>query len=103
MTEQSPDTERPTWRESSAQEPLPRRKPPALGGSAPGSGGGSLFEKPQRATPPADDLGEPPLPPRGPVPLPQRGAQPLPQRGGDPLPQRGAQPLPQRGAEPLPQ
>ncbi len=103
MTEQSPDTERPTWRESSAQEPLPRRRPPALGDSAHGSGGGSLFEKPQRATPPADDLSEPPLPQRGPAPLPQRGADPLPQRGAPPLPQRSPEPLPERGADPLPQ
>jgi hypothetical protein len=103
VTEQSPDTERPTWRESSAQEPLPRRGPPAADDSAPGSGGGSLFEKPQRVTPPADDLSEPSVPQRGPAPLPQRGADRLPQRGAQPLPQRGAQPLPQRSPEPLPQ
>jgi hypothetical protein len=111
VTEQSPETERPTWREPSAPQPLPRRKGPELGDSAHDSGGGSLFERPQRALPP-EDLSEAPPPPlsadsplpqRGPQPLPQRGAQPLPQRGAQPLPQRGAQPLPQRGAQPLPQ
>lgn len=111
MTEQSPDPERPTWREPSAPQPLPRRKSPELGDSAQDSGGGSLFERPQRTVPPAGDLSDPPpapfgadtLPQRGPQPLPQRGAPPLPQRSPDGLPQRAPEPLPQRGGQPLPQ
>lgn len=105
MTEQSPETERPTWREPSAPQPLPRRKPSALGDSAHDSGGGSLFERPQRAVP-AEDLSEPPPPPlpqRGPQPLPQRDATPLPQRGAPPLPQRSPDGLPQRAPDGLPQ
>jgi hypothetical protein len=111
VTEQSPDPERPNWREPAAPRPLPRRKSPELGDSAQDSGGGSLFERPQRAMSPAGDLSELPPPPlaadplqqRGPQPLPQRGAPPLPQRSPDGLPQRGPEPLPQRGAQPLPQ
>ena len=97
MTEQSPDSERPTWREQTAPQPLPRRKPPALADSAQDSGGSSLFERPQRSVPSADGLSEPPLPQRGAEPLPQRGAEPLPQRGAEPLPQRdGNGALPRR-------
>jgi hypothetical protein len=131
VTDQSPEAEPLPRQEPTAdQTSLPRRRPPTFGDPGPGSGGSSLFERPQRAAAPVgheplpqrgqphpgqphpgpphsgqslsgDSL--PPLPARG-EPAPQRGGgNGLPQRGGrDALPQRGG-PDAQRGPDALPQ
>jgi len=109
VTDQSPEAEPLRQEPAADQTSLPRRRPPTFGDPGPGSGGSSLFERPQRAASPVghepqpqrDSL--PPLPARG-EPAPQRGGgNGLPQRGGaDALPQRGG-PDTLRGPDALPQ